>query len=709
MTYLLTYGFPCQDISLAGQQKGFVDEDGNITRSGLFFNAADVIRHTQPKFAIFENVKNLISKKFKNEFDAVLTTLDELGYNTYWKVLNSKNFGIPQNRERVFGISIRKDIDKGFEFPEEIPLMLRLKDMLEDNVDEKYYLKGLKNYFIKHSFESEEKGNGFRFEPHVQNNATIGKTITTNAGSRMDDNFIIDNVDSDKATFKFDSSNKPLIKDIKIQQVGNIVSTGNWDNPQRGRIYSAEGLSPSLNTVGGGGLEPKIIEPHITIPENTKKGYKEAYDGDGIYINRPHQKRGCVQHEMIPTLKTSCGNDLGVVVEDKESFIEKKYNSFIENEGYVPEMFNPYNCKEIIDVAPTQTANCGVVTSSAAILKVEDFIKENNKNAKPQPDLLQHENGICRCIPAGTHSSTPHLLKTVVEEQPTIIGSTQKNASVRKDGISPTLTASMGMGGGHVPMVCNDDAIIKKQDIVFPVRVRKYPVDCKTLYSCLRSYKGTFTNKEIATRLGVPLTKVEHWFRNDDSFAIPDENIWFELKDLLGIETTEFDKSIMTFETKDNVFEKANRCYEVDGIAPTLTATNAAEKIIEGTSYGRNFGSKGKIQDENGVCNTLVAAMGTGGGNVPIIPTNDLVDVGKTTSNDTETISRLRIRKLTPRECWRLMGFADKYFDRVEGVSNTQLYKQAGNSIVVDVLRAIFRCFKEQYPEYFRDIWEDDL
>lgn len=89
--------------------------------------------------------------------------------------------------ERVFIISIRKDIDKGFEFPEPFPLKLRLKDMLDDEVDEKFYLGSTKEYFIKHSFESEEKGNGFRFAPHVKKNANVAKTVTTRAGGRMDD------------------------------------------------------------------------------------------------------------------------------------------------------------------------------------------------------------------------------------------------------------------------------------------------------------------------------------------------------------------------------------------------------------------------------------------------------------------------------------------------------------------------------------------
>lgn len=136
----ITYGFPCQDISNAGKQKGFTDENSNRTRSGLFFEALRIIEEFQPKFAIAENVKALTSKKFTEEFKTVLESLEEAGYNNYWQVLNAKDYGIPQNRERVFIISIRKDIDKGFTFPTPIPLELRLKDLLEDEVDEKYYL-----------------------------------------------------------------------------------------------------------------------------------------------------------------------------------------------------------------------------------------------------------------------------------------------------------------------------------------------------------------------------------------------------------------------------------------------------------------------------------------------------------------------------------------------------------------------------------------
>ena len=128
---LITYGFPCQDISNAGKQKGFTDKNGERTRSGLFFEALQIIDDCRPKFAIAENVKALTSNKFTEEFKTVLESLEEVGYNNYYRVLNAKDYGIPQNRERVFIISIRKDIDKGFTFPQPIPLLKTLNDIIE--------------------------------------------------------------------------------------------------------------------------------------------------------------------------------------------------------------------------------------------------------------------------------------------------------------------------------------------------------------------------------------------------------------------------------------------------------------------------------------------------------------------------------------------------------------------------------------------------
>ena len=175
---LITYGFPCQDISLAGKQKGLFNEDGSQTRSGLFFEALRIIEETRPKIAIAENVKNLVGKKFNAQFQIVLASLEAAGYNNYWQVLNAKDYGIPQNRERVFIVSIRKDIDIGsFKFPEGFPLELRLKDLLEDEVDEKFYLsEKIFNYAF--NMIKEAKGIGFSDgvdKPYI--NPEIAQTI----------------------------------------------------------------------------------------------------------------------------------------------------------------------------------------------------------------------------------------------------------------------------------------------------------------------------------------------------------------------------------------------------------------------------------------------------------------------------------------------------------------------------------------------------
>lgn len=151
---LITYGFPCQDISVAGLGKGIIEGE---TRSGLLFDALRIIKHKKPKYAIAENVKNLVGKRFKEDFDGLLAELDSYGYNNYWKVLNSKDYGIPQNRERVFVVSIRKDIDDGeFEFPKPFDNGLRLKDFLENEVDEKYYIDNDRTSILLNSLKDKE-------------------------------------------------------------------------------------------------------------------------------------------------------------------------------------------------------------------------------------------------------------------------------------------------------------------------------------------------------------------------------------------------------------------------------------------------------------------------------------------------------------------------------------------------------------------------
>lgn len=397
----ITYGFPCQDISLAGKQKGF-EQNGEFTRSGLFFEALRIIEGTKPKVAICENVKNLTSKRFSKEFSIVLQSLEEAGYNNYWQVLNAKDYGIPQNRERVFIVSIRKDIDNGsFEFPKPFELELRLKDMLEDQVDEKYYL-------------SEDIQKRFKFTDDTFTKSIVGTT------------------------------------------------------------------KPDFRTIG-------------------------------------------------------------------------------------------------------------------------------------QRDLVYQENGVMGALVATDYKQPKQILETkrlggVFDTEKS---KHQAGSVWDKDGLSPTLDTMQG--GWRQPCIIDDNDI-------------------------------------------------------------------------------------------------------------KLTG-----------AYGRNFGSKGKLQDKDSVCDTLLSAMGSGGGNVPIVKeqestaqiimeepleregwhrnakevlnTNGICRTLSTQSNNIATKIKeqksLRIRKLTPRECFRLMGFDDSDFDKVEGnLSNTQLYKQAGNSIVVNVLEEIYKeLFKSNSPD----------
>lgn len=144
---LIMHGSPCQDFSLAGKQAGGDKNSG--TRSSLMYETIRIVEKLEPKYVIWENVKNLLSKKHRHNFDAYLETMEQLGYTNYYQVLNAKDYGIPQNRERIFTVSIKKDINKKFTFPPKQKLKLKLKDMLENEVDEKYYISdGILNNII---------------------------------------------------------------------------------------------------------------------------------------------------------------------------------------------------------------------------------------------------------------------------------------------------------------------------------------------------------------------------------------------------------------------------------------------------------------------------------------------------------------------------------------------------------------------------------
>lgn len=246
---MICYGFPCQDISLAGLQKGLFNEDGSKTRSGLFFEALRIIEDTKPAVAIAENVKNLTSKKFAEQFEIVLNSLDNAGYNNYWQVLNAKDYGVPQNRERVFIVSIRKDLDPGnFKFPKPFELMLRLKDLLENEVDEKYYL-------------------------------------------------------SDKIQERFKVTDDTFSKNV----VGTTIGDECTRIGERDLVYQTNSIMGTLNATDYKQPKQIIDVEAIRVKEATKQGYAEAYEGDSINLEQPNSKtrRGRVGKQVAQTLTTS--------------------------------------------------------------------------------------------------------------------------------------------------------------------------------------------------------------------------------------------------------------------------------------------------------------------------------------------------------------------------------------------------------------------
>lgn len=157
----------------------------------------------------------------------------------------------------------------------------------------------------------------------------------------------------------------------------------------------------------------------------------------------------------------------------------------------------------------------------------------------------------------------------------------------------------VGNTGGYSYLYTVSNEIIKI-DIPQQVKVRSYEVDIEGLKILLRENKkqSKLSNKQIAEKLNKPITLVEHWFRTDNCFSIPDEDVWYQLKELLNITTNDFDKSIMTFEVRDGVFEKSNRCYFEEGIAPTITSASADEKIIVGAAMRGRYNKDGKIAQQ---------------------------------------------------------------------------------------------------------------
>ena len=360
----MTYSFPCQDLSLAGKQKGM--SKGSSTRSGLLWEVERLLNETKelPQILLMENVPQVHSKKNIVDFDKWIEFLQSKGYSNFWQDLNAKDYGIPQSRNRTFMVSIKGSYD--YIFPKPFELKLRLKDMLENGVDEKYYLSNKSLEYIL-DMNNVALNSGRNINNRIIN-PDIAKTISCRgaADQRADlTNFVIDNCE----------------EEITVEKT---------------KLY---------------------------IKEATKKGYAEASEGDGVYINRPHQKRGVVQKGIIQTIKTS--PDVGVVVNEySEKSLEKIKNNIRDVDGcsatrtanpqratidngnlVVIGNYSPsgYNASRIVDsdgIAPTVMENHGTVTATNIGLRIrkltpkecwrlmgfddEDFEKASKVNSNAQ-------------------------------------------------------------------------------------------------------------------------------------------------------------------------------------------------------------------------------------------------------------------------------------------------------------------------------------
>lgn len=350
-TDLATYSFPCTDVSVAGKCEGMVNkcecghswpinfDDGDSalvcnkcgrtvtssTRSGLLGQVQRLLavaknNNTLPKYLLLENVKPLVGKKFKPQFDSWCNWLSSIGYNTYYDVLNGKKYGIPQNRERVFAISIRKDVDTGFKFPETIPLLLRLKDMLEHNVDEKYYINNEKTEALLAQLKDKLENSVQTIK--VSNQATVVDGFTDEAGTLMARDWkgfgnqamtaVVEPIEEPfiVASRGRDSDNPDVNTEQKLEPnltgCSNTITSVQKDNwvaePTRlgniygehfgtgyaGNVWDTNGISPALMTMQGGNRQPLVVDAEPII-----------YDD---YNSRIPQDQ-----DAITTLTTNCG------------------------------------------------------------------------------------------------------------------------------------------------------------------------------------------------------------------------------------------------------------------------------------------------------------------------------------------------------------------------------------------------------------------
>ncbi len=402
--YIMTYSFPCQDLSLAGKRQGMsVSQSKGGTRSGLLWEVERILDELEnkPQILLMENVPEVIGEKNIEDFHKWENKLEQLGYKNYVEILNAKDYGIPQNRKRCFMVSVLGEY--AYNFAEKTKLHLKLKDMLEEVVDEKYYLsKKMKNYFIYNEQKQKEKGNGFRFG--ITDGDCVAKTITTRAGSRMDDNFVVK-----------EYGNKALNETIEGMELedGDFIDGYNRNIKKNVAGTITTGVSSRNNTF-------------IAVKNATQQGYLLAEEGDGIDIStRMQYHRGTVQKGKAQTITCMGGENIGVVVKSSPNLKETLCNDLIES-GEIKEndIIKHSFTRQIMSgkkkavekqgemITLTTRGDCfGVVVKEPELKRYENYITRENKKGEfnTQCNRAMLENDLSLTIPTG---NTPKVAES---------------------------------------------------------------------------------------------------------------------------------------------------------------------------------------------------------------------------------------------------------------------------------------------------------
>lgn len=438
-------GSPCQDFSVAGKQKGSVwtckecgheynpltvhwnerdkcpncgSENIDKTRSSLLVEYLRVVRANKPNFGIYENVKNIVGKQFKDTtFKLFTDELEEYGYNVYWKVLNAKNYGIPQNRERVYLLFIKKDLDNGkFKFPEPFDNGLRLKDLLEDEVDEKFYI-------------SDEKVERFITNLNDKNSLLYDPCQVKREGKSREYSEYAPTLTSR------DYKDPRLVNENVVRQVGNISDcNGAWGNPQVGRVYDVSGCSPTLNTCSGGGHEPKVIQvgklnssqDGVVIDENGIAPMHTAGHGNtpkvlkiGNINPSGNGMNGSVYSEngLSPTLTTNKGegNKVAIKQATKQGYIECEVGG-VADLSYPDSKTRRERVQDNGNTCPTITAT---ETGICKIEPKERFFKQaletlNENDCKPGDTINAFNKHVDKRGYSPTLTTRPEGFKTAI-------------------------------------------------------------------------------------------------------------------------------------------------------------------------------------------------------------------------------------------------------------------------------------------------------